>query len=95
MAAALTHGMLGSMFSVVPASFKYHRVVSHEFGSMTEPLARLLQDGKGAAARLAAKHNAPMHDKSSPMMRRLLFAIHFHLDASFGLQPALWPWSSS
>ena len=42
---------------------------------MTQALARLLQNGKGAAACLAAKHKALMCDKSFPMMRRLFEAI--------------------
>ena len=42
---------------------------------MTEALARLLQNGKGAAARLSAKHKALMCDKSFPMMRRLFDAV--------------------
>ena len=57
------------------ASFKYLGIVFHESGSMTEALARLLQNGKGAAARLAAKHKALMCDKSFPMMRRLFDAV--------------------
>ena len=40
------------------ASFKYLGIVFHESGGMTEALARLLQNGKGAAARLSAKHKA-------------------------------------
>ena len=36
------------------ASFKYLGIVFHESGGMTEALARLLQNGKGAAARLSA-----------------------------------------
>ena len=58
---------------VLPRSlcFKYLGIVFHESGSMTEALARLLQNGKGAAARLSAKHQALMCDKSFPMMRRL------------------------
>ena len=57
------------------ASFKSLGIVFHESGSMTEALARLLQNGKGAAARLAAKHKALMCDKSFPMMRRLFDAV--------------------
>ena len=33
------------------ASFKYRGIVFHESGGITEALARLLQNGKGAAAR--------------------------------------------
>ena len=57
------------------ASFKYLGIVFRESGSMTEVLARLLQNCKGAAARLAAKHKALMCDKSFPMMRRLFDAV--------------------
>ena len=57
------------------ASFKYLGIVFHESGGMTEALARLLQTGKGAAARLSAKHKALMCDKSFPMMRRLFDAV--------------------
>ena len=67
MAAALTSGM--------SASFKYLGIVFHESGGMTEALARLLQNGKGAAARLSAKHKALMCDQSFPMMRRLFDAV--------------------
>ena len=42
---------------------------------MTEALARLLQNGKVAAARLSAKHKALMCDKFFPMMRRLFDAV--------------------
>ena len=38
------------------ASLKYLGIVFHESGGMTEALARLLQNGEGAAARLSAKH---------------------------------------
>ena len=57
------------------ASFKYLGIVFHESGGMTEALARLLQNGKGVAARLSAKHKALMCDKSFPMMRRLFDAV--------------------
>ena len=57
------------------ASFKYLGIVFPESGGMTEALARLLQNGKGAAARLSAKHKALMCDKSFPMMRRLFDAV--------------------
>ena len=57
------------------ASFKYLGVVFHESGGMTEALARLLQNGKGAAARLSAKHKALMCDVPFPMMRRLFDAV--------------------
>ena len=43
MAAALTRGMLGSMF-------KYLGIVFHESGGMAEALARLLQNCTGPAA---------------------------------------------
>ena len=42
------------------ASFKYLGIVFHKSGGMTEALARLLQTGKGSAARLSAKHKALM-----------------------------------
>ena len=54
---------------------KYLGTVFQESGSMTEALARLLQHGKGAAARLTAKHKALMYDKPFPMMRRLFDAV--------------------
>ena len=38
-------------------------------------LAKLAQNGKGAAARLSAKHKALMCSKSFPMMRRLFDAV--------------------
>ena len=57
------------------ASFKYLGIVFHESGGMTEALARLLQNGKGAAARLSAKHKALMCDISFPMMGRLFDAV--------------------
>ena len=62
---------------VVPrsASFKYLGIVFHESDGMTEALARLLQNGKGAAARLCAKHKALMCDVSFPMMMRLFDAV--------------------
>ena len=80
------------------ASLKYLGIVFHESGGMTEALARLLQNGKGAAARLAAKHKALMCDISFPMMRRLFDAIErpqFRMGASSGLRPALWHWPCS
>ena len=46
-----------------------------QFGGMTEALARLLQNGKGPAARSSAKHKALMCDKFFPMMRRLFDAV--------------------
>ena len=52
---------------------------------MTEALARLLQNGKGAAARLSAKHKALMCDKSFPMMRRLFDAV-VHPSVSYGAE---------
>ena len=42
---------------------------------MTEALARLLQNGKGAAAHLSAKLKALMCGVSFPMMRRLFDAV--------------------
>ena len=51
--------------------FKYLGIVFHESGGMKEALARLLQNGKGATARLSAEHKALMCDVSFPMMRRL------------------------
>ena len=57
------------------ASFKYLGIVFHESGGMTEALAGLLQNGKGAAARLSAKHKALMCDVSFPMMRCLFDAV--------------------
>ena len=42
---------------------------------MTEALARVLQNGKGAAARLSPKHKAMRYDVSFPMMRRLIDAV--------------------
>ena len=41
---------------------------------LPEALARLLQNGKGAAARLSAKHKTLMCEVSFPMMRRLFNA---------------------
>ena len=43
-------------------AFAHLGIVFHESGGMTEALARLLQNGKGAAARLSAKHKALMCD---------------------------------
>ena len=57
------------------ASFKYLGLVFHESGSMLPAFAKLAQNGKGAAARLNAKHKALMCSKSFPMMRRLFDAI--------------------
>ena len=57
------------------ASFQFLGIVFHESDSMTEALAKLLQTGKGAAARLSTKHKALMCDKSFPIMRRLFDAF--------------------
>ncbi|RYE04530.1 MAG: reverse transcriptase family protein [Rickettsiaceae bacterium] len=57
------------------ASFKYLGLVFHESGSMSSAFAKLAQNGKGAAARLNAKHKALMCNKSFPMMRRLFDAV--------------------
>ncbi len=42
---------------------------------MSSAFAKLAQNGKGAAARLNAKHKALMCNKSFPMMRRLFDAV--------------------
>ena len=57
------------------ASFKYLGLVFHEAGSNLPAFAKLAQNGKGAAARLSAKHKALMCSKSFPMMRRLFDAV--------------------
>ena len=57
------------------ASFKYLGLVFHESGSILPAFAKLAQNGKGAAARLSAKHKALMCSKSFPMMRRLFDAV--------------------
>ena len=50
-------------------------LVFHESGSILPAFAKLAQNGKGAAARLSAKHKALMCSKSFPMIRRLFDAV--------------------
>ena len=57
------------------ASFKYLGLVFHESGSILPAFAKLAQNGKGAAARLSAKHKALMCSESFPMMKRLFDAV--------------------
>ena len=57
------------------ASFKYLGLVFHESGSILPAFAELAQNGKGAAARLSAKHKALTCSNSFPMMRRLFDAV--------------------
>ena len=59
----------------VSSSFKYLGLIFHESGSWTAAFKRLLQNGNGARARLAAKYKALDCDKSFPMMRRLFDAV--------------------
>ena len=73
------------------ASFKYLGLVFHESGGMSLAFRKLAQNGKGAAARLNAKHKALICSKSFPMMRRLFDAVvrPSHMGVRSGLQPAL------
>ena len=71
----LSLGLTISPSKTEVAVFNGSSIVFHESGGMTEALARLLQNGKVAAARLSAKHKALMCDKSFPMMRRLFDAV--------------------
>ena len=57
------------------ATFKYLGLVFHESGSMSDALARLAHNGKGAMARLTAKFAGLMCTKSFPMLRRLFDAV--------------------
>ena len=57
------------------ASFKYLGFVFYESGSVLPAFAKLTQNGKGAPARLRAKHKAKMCSKSFPIMRRLFGAV--------------------
>ena len=98
MAAALTRGMLGSMFSLGLHPSSTWALSFMKPGGMTEALARLLQNGKGAAARLSAKHRALVCDVCFPMMRRLFDAVVCPT-VLYGCEvwapAALWPWSHS
>ena len=63
-------------FSPLVCILKHLGIVCYESGSMSEALARLLQNGRGAPTRLAAKHKALMCAlKSLPMMRRPFDAV--------------------
>ena len=63
-----------------------HPKPSHDLlKGMLPAVAKLAQNGKGAAARLNAKHKAPMCSKSFPMIRRLFDAV-VRLTVSYGCE---------
>ena len=66
---------VGSSRLPVTSSFKYLGLIFHGSGSMQPALARLLHNGNGARAGLAAKYRELHCDKSFPMIRRLFDAV--------------------
>ena len=59
----------------VSPSFKYLGLIFHKIGNFSFALDRLVQNGKGAKAQLAAKYKGLHCDTSFPMMRRLFDAV--------------------
>ena len=74
---AIARDLIRWQFSkaVICVCLKHLGLVFHESGSILPAFAKLAQNGKGAAARLSAKHKALMCSKSFPMMRRLFDAV--------------------